>query len=178
MLLPILWVYLVRRLAYARLERGILLGLEMEQIPVAESRLLLDPAAPPGTGAIGVHWVLDGRELVAADLFCAELTRSFAERELGTIKFDPRIATRDPALFGDLHDAFHHMGGARMAESASEGVVDRDLRVFGCPNLAVAGAATFPSGSFANPTLTALALALRLTERLATEAADIGAQAL
>jgi choline dehydrogenase-like flavoprotein len=178
MLLPILWVYLVRRLAHARLDRGILLGLEIEQIPVAESRLLLDPTAPPGTGAIGVHWALDGRELVAADLFCAELARSFAERGLGTIKVDPRIAARDTTLFEELHDAFHHMGGARMAESVSEGVVDRDLRVFGCPNLSIAGAATFPSGSFANPTLTALALALRLTARLAAELTVIGDGAL
>jgi len=147
------------------------LGLEIEQIPVAESYLFLDPAAPPETAAIGVHWAFDGRELEAADLFCAELTRSFAEHGLGTITLDPRVAARDPALFADLHDAFHHMGGARMAANAGEGVVDRDLRVFGCANLSVLGAATFPSGSFANPTLTAIALALRLAERLN---ADIG----
>src|SRR3569623_629280 len=165
MLAPILWTYLVRRRSHSLFDRGILLGLVIEQIPVAESRLFLDPAAPPETAAVGVHWAFDGRELEAADLFCAELARSFAERGLGTITLDPRIAARDPALFADLHDAFHHMGGARMAENAGKGVVDRDLRVFGCGNLSVLGAATFPSGSFANPTLTAIALALRLAER-------------
>jgi hypothetical protein len=169
MLAPILWTYLVRRRSHSLFDRGILLGLEIEQIPVAESRLFLDPAAPPETAVVGVHWAFDGRELEAADLFCAELARSFAEHGLGTITLDPRIAARDPALFSDLHDAFHHMGGARMAESASEGVVNRDLRVFGCGNLSVLGAATFPSGSFANPTLTAIALALRLAERLDRE---------
>ncbi|MDB5711490.1 MAG: dependent oxidoreductase [Sphingomonas bacterium] len=171
MLAPILWTYLVRRRSYSLFDRGILLGLEIEQIPVAESYLFLDPAAPPETAAIGLHWAFDGRELEAADLFCAELARSFAEHGLGTITLDPRVAARDPALFADLHDAFHHMGGARMAADAGEGVVDRDLRVFGCDNLSVLGAATFPSGSFANPTLTAIALALRLAERLD---ADIG----
>jgi hypothetical protein len=171
MLAPILWTYLVRRRSYSLFDRGIMLGLEIEQIPLAESHLFLDPAAPAETAAVGVHWAFDGRELEAADLFCAELSRSFAEHGLGTITLDPRVAARDPALFADLHDAFHHMGGARMAESASEGVVDRDLRVFGCPNLSIAGAATFPSGSFANPTLTAIALALRLAGRLD---ADIG----
>jgi choline dehydrogenase-like flavoprotein len=171
MLAPILWTYLVRRRSYSLFDRGILLGLEIEQIPVSESHLFLDPAAPPETAAIGIHWAFDGRELEAADLFCAELTRSFAEHGLGTITLDPRVAARDPALFADLHDAFHHMGGARMAANAGEGVVDRDLRVFGCDNLSVLGAATFPSGSFANPTLTAIALALRLAERLD---ADIG----
>lgn len=170
-LAPILWNYLVRRRSYSLFDRGILLGLEIEQIPVAESHLFLDPAAPPETAAIGVHWAFDGRELEAADLFCAELARSFADHGLGTITLDPRVVARDPALFSDLHDAFHHMGGARMAEDVNEGVVNRDLRVFGCTNLSVLGAATFPSGSFANPTLTAIALALRLAERLD---ADIG----
>jgi hypothetical protein len=169
MLAPILWTYLVRRRSYSLFDRGILLGLEIEQIPVAESHLFLDPAAPPETAAIGVHWAFDGRELEAADLFCTELARSFAEHGLGTITLDPRVAARDPALFAELHDAFHHMGGARMAEHAGAGVVDRDLRVFGCDNLSVLGAAIFPSGSFANPTLTAIALALRLAERLDAE---------
>lgn len=168
-LAPVLWTYLVRRRSHSLFDRGILLGLEIEQIPTAESRLFLDPAAPPEVAAIGVHWAFDGRELEAANLFCAELARSFAERGLGTIRLDPRVAARDPSLFSELHDAFHHMGGARMADSADEGVVDRDLRVFGCANLAVLGAATFPSGSFANPTLTAIALALRLAGRLNKE---------
>ena len=58
------------------------------------------------------------------------------------------------------------MGGARMAESAEQGVVDSQLKVFGTRNLYVLGAAAFPSGSFANPTLTALALSVRLAEHL------------
>ena len=49
-----------------------------------------------------------------------------------------------------------------MAKSADDGVVDKDLRVFGTDNLHVLGAVAFPSGSYANPTLTALALAMRL----------------
>lgn len=171
LLAPVLWAYLVRRRSYSLFDRGILLGLEIEQIPLAESRLFLDPAAPVESAAIGLHWAFDGRELDAAALFCAELARAFKEHGLGTIVLDPRVPARDPALFDDLHDAFHHMGGACMADSAREGVVDRDLRVFGCANLSVLGAAVFPSGSFANPTLTAIALALRLADRLT---ADLG----
>ena len=53
-----------------------------------------------------------------------------------------------------------------MAESAEHGVVDPNLRVFGTQNLFALGAATFPSGSFANPTLTALALAVLLSDHL------------
>jgi choline dehydrogenase-like flavoprotein len=64
----------------------------------------------------------------------------------------------------EFTDTYHHMGTARMAVSADQGVVDKDCRVFGTSNLYICGAAVFPSTGFANPTLTAMALALRLSE--------------
>ena len=54
-----------------------------------------------------------------------------------------------------------------MARSADEGVVDTDSRVFGTTNLYVAGASVFPTGGMANPTLTLIALPLRLADHLA-----------
>jgi choline dehydrogenase-like flavoprotein len=54
-----------------------------------------------------------------------------------------------------------------MAAEASQGVVDRDCRVFGTENVYVAGAAVFPYPGSANPTLTVVALALRLADQLA-----------
>ncbi len=174
--LPIVWNHTVRRRSYSLFDRGIFLGLELEQVPTRESYLFLDPEAPPETAAIGVHWALDGRELDFAAAFCAEVGERFAEAGLGTIEIDPRIEARDPAVLAEFHDAFHHMGGARMAANSDEGVVDPELRVFGCANLSVAGAAVYPSGSFANPTLTAMALAHRLADRLIAElrSADAG----
>jgi choline dehydrogenase-like flavoprotein len=46
-------------------------------------------------------------------------------------------------------------------------VVDADCRVHGVGNLYVAGSSVFPSSGYANPTLTILALALRLGDHLA-----------
>jgi choline dehydrogenase-like flavoprotein len=45
--------------------------------------------------------------------------------------------------------------------------VDAEMRVHGVENLSVASAAVFPNGSAQLPTLTMMALALRLGERLA-----------
>jgi choline dehydrogenase-like flavoprotein len=46
-------------------------------------------------------------------------------------------------------------------------VVDADLRVHGLENLFVIGSSVFPTGhGYANPTLTLLALALRLADHL------------
>lgn len=62
----------------------------------------------------------------------------------------------------------HHIGTARMAATAAEGVCDANAEVFGTRGLFIAGAAAFPTSSFANPTLTLLALTLRLAEHLRT----------
>jgi len=53
-----------------------------------------------------------------------------------------------------------------MAESSAEGVVDRNCAVFGMENLYVAGSSVFPTAGQANPTLTIIALALRLADFL------------
>ena len=63
------------------------------------------------------------------------------------------------------------MGTTRMADKAEDGVVDSDGRVFGVDNLFVAGSSTFPTGGASNPTLTIVALALRMADRLKVELA-------
>lgn len=64
-------------------------------------------------------------------------------------------------------NAHHHAGTTRMSSHPADGVVDANCRVHGTDNLFVAGASVFPTAGFANPTLTILALSLRLAERLA-----------
>jgi choline dehydrogenase-like flavoprotein len=65
-----------------------------------------------------------------------------------------------------IRDVYHMMGTTRMATSIASGVVDVNCEVFGFPGVYVAGASVFPTGSFSNPTLTAIALAIRLAEHL------------
>jgi choline dehydrogenase-like flavoprotein len=60
----------------------------------------------------------------------------------------------------------HDMGTTRMADDPTRGVTDRHGRIHGMENLYVAGSSLFPTVGFANPTLTAVALTLRLTDRL------------
>jgi choline dehydrogenase-like flavoprotein len=64
-----------------------------------------------------------------------------------------------PRLLGGNH---HHLGGTRMSADPSTGVVDADLKVHGLSNLFVAGSSVFPTGGSVNPTLTVVALSLRL----------------
>ena len=65
-----------------------------------------------------------------------------------------------------LEGGKHHMGTTRMHADPRHGVVDPDGRVHGTPNLYVTGSSVFPSGGYANPTLTIVALAIRLADHL------------
>ncbi len=63
----------------------------------------------------------------------------------------------------------HHMGTTRMHDDPRRGVVDADCRVHGLANLWIAGSSVFPTCGYANPTLTLVALAHRLADRLRRE---------
>ena len=67
------------------------------------------------------------------------------------------------------------MGTTRMHADPRQGVVDADCRVHGVANLFVAGSSVFPTGGSANPTLTIIALALRLADHLQAEFATCAA---
>jgi len=60
----------------------------------------------------------------------------------------------------------HHMGTTRMHVAPRQGVVDENGRVHGTSNLFITGSSVFPSGGYANPTLTIVALAARLGDHL------------
>jgi choline dehydrogenase-like flavoprotein len=67
-----------------------------------------------------------------------------------------------------LSGGWHHMGTARMHEDPKQGVVDANCKVHGLANLSVAGGAVYPTGGAVNPTLTVVAVALRLSDHLKT----------
>ncbi|MNP85755.1 6'''-hydroxyparomomycin C oxidase [compost metagenome] len=53
-----------------------------------------------------------------------------------------------------------------MSSDPSQGVVDSDCKVHGVGNVYVASTSVFPMAGYANPTLTLMALAFRLAEKL------------
>lgn len=60
----------------------------------------------------------------------------------------------------------HLVGGARMAASEEEGVVDADCRSFAVPNLMIVDGSVLPTQGSANPALTIMAVAARAADRL------------
>lgn len=165
--IPMVRRYLSDNRVYAPADAGVDLRITAEQLPLRESRIVLsDRRDRAGMAIADLDWRLDGRELETVARF-AELVGGWLTRSgLANVELDPALVGRDAAFSGTLRDANHHMGGARMATSAQDGVVDRDCTVFGAANLHVAGAATYRSAGFPNPTFTAIALGLRIGERL------------
>ncbi|MCC6817486.1 MAG: GMC family oxidoreductase [Bacteroidia bacterium] len=63
-------------------------------------------------------------------------------------------------------DGIHQSGTTRMADSAQDGVVDTNLKVFGTSNLYICSSSVFPTSGQANPTYFLGAFAVRLANYL------------
>lgn len=66
-------------------------------------------------------------------------------------------------------DGHHTSSTCRMGKDPTEGVVDADLRVFGTDNLYVCSNAVHPTCAAVNPTLTLVAVTLKLTDHLLSQ---------
>src|SRR5262249_42620047 len=87
-----------------------------------------------------------------------------ARRGLGRLVEDPSVDADGWPV--SMSSGMHHMGTTRMHDDPRQGVVDAHCRVHDLANLYVAGSSGFPRGGVANPTLTLVALALRLADHL------------
>lgn len=130
-----------------------------EQPPDPESRVTLSRERDRlGMNRLVLHWRISP-EVTRTVLRLQELLRvRLREAGIGEIQ-SPDEEVR-------FTDASHHMGTTRMSTSPRTGVVDPDCRVHGVANLFIAGSSVFPSAGHANPTLTIVALALRLADRI------------
>ena len=135
-----------------------------EQTPNPESRVTLsDRVDRYGLRYPILHWAVADGDWEAARTCASHLGQAVERRELG--EFIPAWGAGDgapPAFTG----GWHHMGTTMMDPAATSGVVDTDLRVHGIRNLSIAGSSVFPTGGFANPTLSLVALSVRLGRHL------------
>lgn len=144
--------------------RNLPLFVMSEHQPNRESRIVLDEA---NVDALGMPRVRLEWSYSEADLAALEGAVRAIAVELGAAgagRFCWPIERGD--LLRSLNASRHHMGTTRMSGDASEGVVDGDCRVHGCRNFYVAGSSVFPTSGIANPTLTLMALAIRLSDHL------------
>lgn len=96
------------------------------------------------------------------------LSNWFERTGHGVLTWTVPPSERTNYILSQCYDGHHQIGTTRMGASERSAVVDTNCRVFGTKNLFVAGSAVFPTSGKANPTLTAVAIGLRLAEHLAT----------
>ena len=137
----------------------------VEQVPNRASRIALSTARDGlGLNRATVDWrlsPLDRLGIVRAhQLIAAEVGRS----AFGRMRI--QISEEEDLLLDGAIGGAHHMGTTRMHENPRLGVVDANCQVHGLPNLFVASSSVFPSCGYANPTLTIVALAIRMADRL------------
>ena len=156
-------LYRAARLLKQRLSEGVrelVVVNYSEQMPNPESRVSLGDRSDRFNVPLPVlDWRIRAEETASIKRLQGLVDRHLREAGLGRLEsgpFDDRIYT----------DASHHIGTARMSADPREGVVDQHCTVHGVDNLFIAGSAVFPTAGHANPTLTIVALAIRLAAHL------------
>jgi hypothetical protein len=144
-----------------------------EQWPNPESRITLtDEVDRLGLPKARISYTYHERDVTSVIDTHEALGRWLQRSDLGELIHHHPPEARPAAILAQAKHGAHQIGTTRMGFDRSTAVVDKDLRTFDCPNLFVASCSTLPTSGQANPTLTAVALALRLADRLANTPAS------
>lgn len=142
------------------------LEVQGEQQPHPESRVTLADAVDDlGMRRLRIDWRYRPDDIASIGRTLNILATEFARSDVGQLQIEPASLEEDLLRYGAYGG--HHIGTARMGRDPRTSVVDPNARVHDVANLYIAGSAVFPTSSQANPTLTLLALSLRLADHLA-----------
>jgi choline dehydrogenase-like flavoprotein len=152
----------------------VVVNLNWEQIPNPDSRVTLsDETDHLGSRKVQLDWHLSPQDKATACQAIELLSLEFAKAGLGRIDLvtqldgDAEDWLPSTGLFSPgLDPGDHHIGTTRMASDPNMGVVDANCRVHHISNLYIASSSVFPTGGYANPTLTIIALAIRIADRV------------
>jgi choline dehydrogenase-like flavoprotein len=140
----------------------------IEQAPNPNSRVTLDSEKDGlGVPRATLHWELTAFEKRSLRTMYELLGRELGRAAVGRVKMMEFLTDKNdnswPSFTGG---GWHHMGTTRMHDDPKKGVVDAHCKVHGISNLFVAGSACFTTAGAPNPTLTLIALTLRLSDHI------------
>ncbi|MBD2359406.1 GMC family oxidoreductase [Tolypothrix sp. FACHB-123] len=135
------------------------LRIDTEQVPNPDSRVTLsDNLDSFGLNRLKVDWQYTDLDVQNMSKTTKLIEQALINSGVGKIRVLPNSNLK--ALKG------HHIGTTRMASTPNSGVVDENCKVYGLNNLYIASSSVFPTSSYANPTLTLLAITLRLADHI------------
>jgi len=153
--------------AYWKIRAGVVpaqafsLTCAIEQCPNPDSRVSLSSERDAlGQQRVRLDWRLTAADKNTLKRSLEIIGAELGHAALGRLKID--LGEGDNAWPEVVQDGGHHIGTTRMHVDPKQGVVDGNCRVHDVANLFVAGSSVFPTSGHANPTLTIVALALRL----------------
>jgi choline dehydrogenase-like flavoprotein len=142
---------------------------QSEQVPNPESKITLSENEFDEFGipraVVDINFTeLDLKTITKAHKIFLE---QFDSKNLGTYTiYQESLEKSISKLVLNFNSAAHHLGTTRMSDDVRFGVVDKNCKVHGITNLYISGSSVFPTGSHANPTLTNVALSLKLADHL------------
>jgi choline dehydrogenase-like flavoprotein len=155
-----------KRLIYLtdkRRARLFILANMSEQAPNPDSRVMLGPDRDAlGQRRVRLDWRLSPMDINSIIISQQILDEEFRKSGLGRLYI--KINSETP--LHQIKGGWHHMGTTRMHMDPKNGVVDQNCRVHGTSNLFIGGPSVFPTSGYANPSLTIVALALRLADHI------------
>lgn len=135
-----------------------------EQAPNPDSRITLGSERDRfGLNQVKLDWRLssiDKYTIVRSQELIAE-----AFERSGAGKYQIEL-TDDDTTWQSVIGSYHHIGTTRMSSNPQQGVVNEQCQVHGINNLYVTGSSVFPTSGLSNPTLTIIALAIRLADHI------------
>lgn len=168
------WLYrrhaCYRRVPYVALQSNsgtYPLDFNAEQTPLHDSRILLtDDKDRFGVPKLRIDWRVCAQDMESIIASYGHIRSIFADTKVASVAYE------NEALESSARRAMpvggHHIGAARMSDDPHKGVVNPQCRAHDVENLYIAGSAVFPTSGSANPTLTIVALAIRIADHLKT----------
>ena len=141
-----------------------------EQFPRPQSRVTLSERVDAlGMPRLRVDWRYGQDDIESVRRTLDVMAHAFEASHTAQLSYQSQTLEEDLLRFGAYGG--HHLGTTRMGSDPRSSVVNSDCQVHGVRNLFVASSAVFATSSQANPTLTLLALSLRLADTLAARLA-------
>ncbi|HET6569468.1 MAG TPA: GMC family oxidoreductase [Rhodothermales bacterium] len=140
----------------------------LEQAPNPNSRITLsDEKDALGMPRVKLDWELTPLDRRSIRTTVEIVAREMGRTGLGRVQIDDWLLEPDDAPWPTaLAAGWHHMGTVRMHEDPKQGVVDAHQKMHGVDNLYIASTAVYTTAGEVNPTLTLIALTLRLSDYL------------
>ena len=138
---------------------------QMEQTPDPDNQIALSTERDRlGLPKTKIRWHLNDIDIQSAIRIQEIWAEEFDKAGIGQLQFTRNWAEQKFEKTA-MH---HHLGSTRMHHNPKQGVVDANCKVHGMVNLFIAGCSVFPTAGYSNPTLTMIALSLRLADHIKT----------